>query len=103
MIVSPHLAVEGDHQVKRLKRGDVILFLRVAAAGLVQPAHTHTVRPLLQTASQRSLVIKQARACACVRVREPAPPVYRLLNKTAAAIRQCIYHPITATNPAPNT
>ena len=45
--------------------------------------------------------------CVCVseRVHAPpdAPPLYGLLNKSGAVIRQCIHHPITATNPAPGT
>lgn len=59
--------------------------------------------PLPQTAFQQKSHHKMCVCmCVCVPAAE-APPVYRLLNKTGAAIRQCIYHPITATNPAPNT
>lgn len=63
----------------------------------MQPPHPAVAS--LQTEHQEA-----HRDCVCERVcAADAPREYRLLNKTEAAIRQCIYHPITATNPAPNT
>ena len=87
-------------------RNIVRLFAKIVslrlAAGLFHP--------ILHTPEGDNQVSEQPKSCRDMilfAVVHTPPPLKRLLYigysiKTGAAIRQCIHHPITATNPAPN-